>query len=107
AGELRATNAIDGDPATAWATGAFVDARGERLRIELDEPVETDRIRLLQPDEALSNRWLTEVDIRIDDGPPQRVVLDESSRAAPGQLVEIPRTALRSVDIEVVADSAG
>jgi arabinofuranan 3-O-arabinosyltransferase len=105
-GEDRPAAAVDGDPTTAWRTGHFSDARGERLRLELDEPTTTDRIRLLQPLTA-SNRTLTRLRLRLDAGPAIVVDLDDSSRTAPGQLVTFPAQELSTVDIELVADSAG
>jgi arabinofuranan 3-O-arabinosyltransferase len=106
-GEQRPAAAVDGDPSTAWRTANFSDARGERLRLALDHPTTTDRIRLLQPITGDSNRTLTKVQVRLDDGPALLVDLDDTSRTSPGQLVTFPEQAVSSVDIEIVADTAG
>src|SRR5690606_2681937 len=37
--EERPSLAVDGDPETAWRTAAFSDARGERIELELADPV--------------------------------------------------------------------
>lgn len=106
-GEQRPAAAVDGDPTTAWRTANFSDARGEHLRLDLDETTTTDRIRLLQPVTGDSNRSLTQVRLRLDGGPARLVQLDETSRTSPGQLVTFPEQAFRTVDIEIVADTAG
>lgn len=106
-GEQRPAAAVDGDPTTAWRTANFSDARGERLRLDLDEPTTTDRIRLLQPITGDSNRSLTQVRLRLDGGPARLVDLDATSRTSPGQLVTFPEQAFSTVDIEIVADTAG
>lgn len=105
--EHRPAGAVDGDPTTAWKTGEFSDARGERLVLTLDEPREIDQLVLLQPIDGRSNRHLTEVDVRIDGGPAHRVVLDETSLRAPGQVVPLPPQVGQEVEIELVADTAG
>ncbi|MGE3620853.1 MAG: alpha-(1-_3)-arabinofuranosyltransferase family protein [Acidimicrobiia bacterium] len=106
--EERPINAVDGDPRTAWRTAGFADARGQRLRIDLDEPVTTDRVRLLQPTTGTLDRWVTEVRLRFDDGrDPVEVTLDEASHAEPGQLVRFPQRTFSRVEVEIVADTAG
>lgn len=107
AGEQRPTAAVDGDPATAWQTGAFSDARGARLRIDLTDAVRTDRLRLLQPQRSDSDRVLTDVLVRLDDGRAIEVALGRESLRPPGQLVTFDTRAVRTVEIELVADTAG
>jgi len=107
AGEQRPLAAVDGDPTTSWQTGAFSDARGERLVIDLTVPLTTDRVRLLQPIDSDSNRSLTVVGLRLDGGPRREVALDVSSLSAPGQLVTFPEQEVSRVEIELLADSAG
>ena len=41
--------AFDGDVDTAWRAGALGAAVGERLRVDLDEPITADHINLVQP----------------------------------------------------------
>ena len=66
--EERAAYSVDGDPETAWQTGAFADARGERLELTLTSPATTDRVTLLQPTTGLRNRFIESVRLRFDDG---------------------------------------
>lgn len=87
---LRPAVVLDGDPATAWTVGPTIGGIGDRVTVELDEPLRTDHLVLHA---STKQTALTEVDLRFDDGPPVRVVLDDSSRSAAGQRVDVgPRT---------------
>lgn len=103
--------AMDGDPLTAWRTGVFSDLRGQRLEIELSEPITTDHIWILQPTTRVISRYLTEIAVRLDDGPAIRVPLDGSSREEPGQRIAIPsflaEVPFHKVSVELVADNLG
>jgi arabinofuranan 3-O-arabinosyltransferase len=92
--EDRAVMAVDGDPATAWRVADRADARGEYIELTTDEPI--DDVNLLQPETGSTglapNRWITAVDVRVDDGEPIRVELDERSRSGGGQPVQLPST---------------
>jgi hypothetical protein len=106
--EERPLLAVDGDPLTAWRTGAFTDARGERIEITLTEPVTTSRIRLLQPVTGPSTRFITEARLRFDGGSdPVDVTLTEQSRAEPGQVVSFAERTFREVSVEIVQDTEG
>jgi arabinofuranan 3-O-arabinosyltransferase len=97
----RAAKAFDGDPLTAWRVGAFDEPRGEYLQIGLDEPVTTDAI-FLQQSQRQGNRWITEVEISIDDGEPMTVRLDDSSRGvAPGQRVSFDERTFSHIRITI------
>ncbi len=102
----RAMNAMDGDDSTAWKVAAFADPVGEFLRIELDEPVTTDHLVLLQA-QGGANRSLTEVSLSFDGGEPVAVQLDETSSVSPGQLVEFGERTFEQLDITVVATDVG
>ncbi len=84
----RAARAVDGDPATAWRVAAFGEPRGEYLQITPRTPVTTDHVVLLQPQRP-ANRWITRVELQLDDDPPVVVDLDERSRVVPGQRVDL------------------
>lgn len=105
--EDRPVNAVDGDDDTAWRVAAFADPRGERIEFESDVAIDADEIRFLQPVSGDINRWITEIEIRFDDGDPVHVRLDETSRSAPGQTVDIDQTSFESVTIEILDDTAG
>ena len=57
----RPANAFDGDPRTAWRAGALGRVRDQHLDLELEKPVTTDHIRLLQPVTLDRSRWMTSV----------------------------------------------
>ncbi|MCU0261974.1 MAG: hypothetical protein MUE78_13230 [Ilumatobacteraceae bacterium] len=100
--EDRAAMAIDGDPATAWRVADRADAVGEAIELTSDEPLTT--LELVQPGLGVTGRpvtrWITAVDVAVDDAEPVRVTLDERSRAEPGQRVDLP-TAGRRVRLTV------
>ena len=107
--EYRPANAVDGDLGTEWRTGASADVRGERLEIHAPGTT-TGELVLVQQLTGQSNRHITEVELRFDDGgPAQRVALDDSSRTPEGQQVVLeggPRT-FDTLTVEIVAESSG
>ncbi len=105
--EDRPVNAIDGNPLTAWQVAAAAPSSGERLVIETDEPVTTDRVVLTQAHAGVRNRWITTVGLRFDEGETTEVDLDDVSRRAPGQTVTFDRRTFTRLEIEIVADTRG
>lgn len=99
--EDRASRAFDGDVTTAWRGGAFGAAIGQRLRVELDEPITTDELALVQPVNGGRDRYVTEVKLRFDGGDALTARLDGSSRTEDGQRIEFGRRRFRTLDIEV------
>lgn len=85
--EDRAANAVDGDPATAWLVADRADPRGERLRIDADEPI--DAIDVLQAHVPHANRWITEVRLTTSSGEDRTVTLGPESRSGTGQSIEL------------------
>ena len=63
----RPANALDGDPQTAWRVGAISDVANEKLFLDLDRPVTTDHLNLLQPINLVRNRWVSRVRLHFDD----------------------------------------
>ncbi len=102
----RPSLALDGDPDTAWRVGAFADVTGEYLRLDFDEPNTIDEVTLVQPLNGFRNRWITEVEIRLDD---ETVFapLDDSSRLAAGQTIPVPNGSYERIEIEVVDTNVG
>ena len=99
----RPANAIDGDPQSAWRVGALADPTGERLNIDLRQPVTTDHIRLLQPINLVRNRWHHPGPAalrRQGAGDGRRSTT--ASRAQPGQTVHFPSRTFPHLEIEVV-----
>ena len=103
----RAALAMDGDPATAWRVGAFSEVEGERLEIELDEPLTTDRVSFLQPQNGVRNRTITGLELRFDGGDPVDATLDDSSLSGEGQTVTFGRRSFSHLTVEITADSVG
>lgn len=111
--EDRAGNAVDGDTATAWRTGGFADAQGERLHITYREPVTTGAVRLLQNLGGVRNRTITEVELRFDGGDARTYPLDDFSRPEeavgpdPGQTVTFPERTFRTLDVTITGTDPG
>jgi arabinofuranan 3-O-arabinosyltransferase len=104
--EDRAVHAADGDPTTAWRVAAFSDARGEHLELAWDQPVAASQVVLLQPTTGHRNRWITDLLVSVDGGPPMAVTLDERSLGQ-GQPVDLGVERLGSLRLEIVETSAG
>ncbi len=100
--EDRAARALDGDPLTSWRANAFGDARGQEIRIDLERPITTDHVNLVQPLTGGRNRWITEIELRTDGGAAMRIPLDPgSSRTVGGQTVNFGRRTFQHLDIVV------
>jgi arabinofuranan 3-O-arabinosyltransferase len=103
----RAAMALDGDLETAWRVAAVDDPTGERLIIDLVDPVTTDQITLTQPTTLFRNRWITEVRLHFADQPPVDVTLGAESRQAPGQVVTFDERTFEHLEIEILATDVG
>lgn len=103
--------AIDGDPTTEWRAGAFGPTGGIRWEADLVQPVQAASITVLQPITDATNRYIIDARITLDAGLPTEtsfdVVLDERSRAEPGQPIDLPGDSFESIRIEVVDDNIG
>ena len=102
------TFAVDGDVNTAWRTGGFSAADGERLHITYREPITTDRLTLLQAVGGVRTRTIARVGISFDGGPSTPYDLDDASRpdrpaddGTAGQVITFPRRSFRTVDITI------
>ena len=105
--EDRAARAFDGDPETAWRGGGFGAAIGQRLHVELDEPLTASSIEVVQPVNGGRDRFVTEVELRFDGGDAVRARLDATSRTPSGQRIEFGRRRFRALDIEVTDVNVG
>ncbi len=98
--EDRPANALDGDVRTAWQVGAFDEVRGESLRVDLQAPVTTDHINVVQP-QRLANRWITKATLGFDGHDPVHVDLTDESRTPAGQDLTFPSRTFSRLDITV------
>lgn len=101
----RASNAIDGSPATAWRVGAFADVRGEWLELRLDRPSTPRTLTLQQPGPS-SNRTITKLRLTFDRGAPLVVDLDDSSHDSP-VAVDLGDRRFSTVRLTVLDTDAG
>lgn len=104
-------NAVDGDHGTAWRTGGFSSADGQKLRLTYRDPVTTDHLTVLQAIGGVRNHFITEVSISIDGGEPFTVALDDASRAtdpdSTGQRIDFDEQTFSTVDIEITKTDPG
>ncbi len=100
----RPALALDGNERTAWRVGAIDDVIGEKLIIDLDSPVTTDTVNLLQPINLERSRWITKARLTFDDRESMVVDLDDISRdeSGVGQDVAIGSRTFSKLTIEVV-----
>lgn len=105
--EVRGARAFDGDVDTAWEVGAHTKVIGERLRLDVDQPITTDNVNLVQPQVGPTARYLTAIDLRFDGGAPIRVTLDQSSRTPAGQTVTFPQRTFSRLDVTLVDTNVG
>ncbi|MET0728250.1 MAG: alpha-(1-_3)-arabinofuranosyltransferase family protein [Acidimicrobiales bacterium] len=95
---FRPAAALDGDPVTYWRVDRKLGGVGDRLTIELDEPLTTSELTITA---VAEHTLITAVDVRFDDGPPTRVALGASSLSAIGQPVSFPERTFTTVSVEV------
>jgi arabinofuranan 3-O-arabinosyltransferase len=100
--EDRPAMALDGDLTTAWLTQGFGDARGQRIQIDFDGAITTDRVNLVQPLTGNPNRFITDAVLTFDGGNAVPVKLGPSSRTAAGQTFTFPQRSFRSMSITIV-----
>jgi arabinofuranan 3-O-arabinosyltransferase len=105
--ENRAANALDGDLETAWRVGDFSPVGGERLRIDLEEPVTTDHIEVVQPVVGDTSRHMTKVEVRLDGDSIGTFDLGESSRRREGQRLDIGERTFSRLELVVRGDNVG
>ena len=98
--EDRASAALDGDSRTSWRVGGD-DPTGTRLVVELDEPVRTDRVVLLQPQDGPRDRVINRVRLRLDGAAPIDVEVGPASIDGGGQAVGFDAREVRRVEIEI------
>jgi arabinofuranan 3-O-arabinosyltransferase len=106
----RPMNAVDDDPQSAWRVGAIAQVDGEFLELQLDRPVTTDHLRLLQPINLDRSRWLTKVQLTFsspDGSSNETVVLSDASRSEPGQVVSFPSRTFTALRITLLDTNFG
>ncbi len=102
--------AFDGDQSTSWKVGAFADARGERLRVDLLKPVTSDHVTLVQPYTVPATRFITKAKLTFS-GPGGTTSVDvdmtDASRGKAGQVVQFPSRSFTRVEFEILQTSNG
>ncbi len=99
--EDRAARAVDGDDRTAWRVGG-ASPTGERLILWPEEPMEADRVTLVQPQDGPRDRVLTRVRLHFDSGDPVTVDLGGDSLTPEGEVVRFPRRTVGRLEVELL-----
>ena len=99
--ENRPTMAIDGDVSTAWQVGTSANPVGEILEV-VSSNQDISRLRLIQPQFVNPLRWITAVDLQVDDGRWMEIDLRPSSRTSSGQIVELDQPG-RKISLRIAA----
>ena len=99
--------ATDGDPSTAWRAAVFEPTVGLIWEADLTAPVTSPTVTVLQPTTGATDRFITEIRVSLDDTVAFDATLDERSRVAPGQPLELPDQPFETLRIEVLADNVG
>ena len=102
----RPFHAVDGSLATAWTVGAFNHVIGERLVLELSEPAPVPSLTVLQAALEGQNRWITDLRVHLDDTQVD-VVLDDTSRSVPGQVIQLPNRVVGRIVLEIQGTDVG
>ncbi len=105
--EDRPSLALDGDVSTAWREGAGVDPLGARLVVELDAPVTTDHLTLVQPQNGLRTRSVSEVGLRFDGGDLERFPLGPASLTPDGERIDFGSRTFHEVEVSVEGTDGG
>jgi arabinofuranan 3-O-arabinosyltransferase len=105
--ENRPINAFDGSLSTAWTFGARVPVNDVRLEVDLDQPVTTDHVNLVQAQMARPNRRIASVTLRFDGKDPVTVRMNSSSYKAPGQEVTFPAHTFSQLEVMVNGATGG
>ena len=95
--EQRPAMAVDGDPATAWVVSDRADPIGQFITASST----SGHLTLLQP---AGRRTITTVRISTAEGGALDVALDDSSRVAPGQRVDLPDSSAVTITITGTTD---
>jgi SAM-dependent methyltransferase len=98
--EDQPLNAVDGNPLTAWAVGAFADPRGQFLRIDLLHPTKVSSLFLQQPQVGIRTRWATRVRVTFSDGSTEVLRLGMNTRTS-GATFTFPAHRTTSLTITV------
>jgi arabinofuranan 3-O-arabinosyltransferase len=98
--EDRAARAVDGDLHTAWRVGG-ADPDHAWIELRPDRAVRADHIDLTQPQGLPRDRWVSQVEVRVNGGAPRTVDLGDVSFTAAGQRVDFPETDVRDVRVEI------
>jgi hypothetical protein len=101
--EDRPARALDGDVATQWRTAAFEDPVGQRILVELERPITTDRVGLVQPIVTSRERYITEVRVHADGTDLGTYDLGPASRTPDGESLRLGHRTLRTLELTITA----
>lgn len=95
--------AVDSDLSTSWKTAAFSDARGEFFELRTAKKVDFSSLRIVQPQDPTTNRWITRIEISIDGRSIGVYPLPDTTRKLSGGDVVFPAHSGTTLRLTVVA----
>jgi len=105
--ENQASRAFDQIPSTAWTEGAFTSAVNARLNVQLNSPVTTNHITVLQPLKGSRNRKITRMTLTLDGRHQYHFTLTKASYSEPGQQLNFPSQTFSSINVKVNMTNKG
>ncbi len=110
--DVRAMYAVDAfggedNINSAWTTAAFGPVKGEQLKLSFREGLTSDHITLLQPQIGRPNRWITKIELTLDNGFSTTLDLGDESKKAPGQTFTFPSQTFHEATLKIIGDNVG
>src|SRR5581483_10706856 len=101
--EDRAAMAFDGNPQTAWTVSAFSVVAGQWIQKQLDKPVTTNSLTLVQPFFLNPNRWISKVTVTFDGKRSLTLNLSKASRTQSGEKITFPSETFSTLRVTIDA----
>ncbi len=92
---------------SAWTTAAFGPVKGERLKLTFPDGLTSGSINLLQPQIGRPNRWITKIELTLDNGFSTTLDLTDESKKEPGQTFTFPSQTFHSATLKIIGDNVG
>lgn len=106
--EARAVMAIDDDVDTAWTVADHGDPIGERIRLELDDPLPAGTpLVLRQPEPRIGGRTISAVRVTVDDERSIDAALEPGAVTSGHSIVDPVLDGAKAIEIEITAVTTG
>jgi hypothetical protein len=103
--EERPSNALDGDPTTAWRSELGVDGSRRRWGVELSAPSDADHVTLVAPQDRLGTVTVTRVRITLDGDRRIDVDVPADATGPAGTEITLDGEPFTRLEVEILATS--